>query len=848
MPAIELTEFFFTDPDGFDPQAVWPDYFTAREVFVPPNFDQPGDGQDWKDAKKQAGGWCGTKFKDNMRSGGNFISSSVLAMDFDAKVVDGVLHHPDPERTIAFWKNLGYEFVAQNSASHTPETPRFRLVLLLEEPITDWRQARILVDGFRAIDPWACPVNRTEEKDRARFYYHWTITEGNKEHAINVYSPGRRLEVPSLEQAAAYADEEERKYTYEGPLVWPPAPLADEEAIAMMERDTICLAMAKIPDTMRHDHAIRVGRSLGGYVAARRIDFKKTLDAFIQAQLQAGRPSRLAAHDAWTSMRYGARTPKRTVDGLEEAISSAVAEMEAAKLKAVDKALSPAERELAKIKASSLKAEVKNMKTDLIKTKKMTAKAESHAITAKRLAGQGVPKELIDELDMTADGAIISRADNICSILQLDPTLGGKLHQNDPQRGFRYNQLTEAEELNGQEIGNSFDAQVVTHLGKVYKMKVAESDVRTAVKALCNSENGAYNPAREFFEDLTWDGQDRVMEMMTRGFRCAVDNRDARANPVYVALVARIFLVSVAARAISVETEKVDTCWIHNGPQGMKKTTAFQTLVGKRLFASGSIKPGNKDDMFRLKRALVWELGETGGVFDRTVESVKQMLSAESDWLRRPYDKSPTNVKRTTVLVMTTNNDRVLYDANNEHRRWLPTVHIESHLRHGETQGDLEWLEANRDQIWAQAVHMYKTGVKWYADTREERDLCQAAAERAAVVTRADEVASQMLRTGKLLPFSRGEGDKGGMLLGDILQMMSMPDDEGSRRKMASALRKVGFKEHLIAPNTAEHWFAPEGYVAPNSLPGFVKSTPFQAAQAPKGDVVDFPKTANSKE
>src|SRR5208283_3185379 len=100
------------------------------------------------------------------------------------------------------------------------------------------------------------------------------------------------------------------------------------------------------------------------------------------------------------------------------------------------------------------------------------------------------------------------------------------------------------------------------------------------------------------------------------------------------------------------------------------------------------------------------ELGELNRLNRSTIESVKHFLSQTCDHYKMPYDRYFCDQPRTCIFVATTNNQEPLID--DENRRffpiWCPNV------------GDLDWIKANRDQLWAEAVLRYKEGVPWWVD------------------------------------------------------------------------------------------------------------------------------------
>ena len=82
----------------------------------------------------------------------------------------------------------------------------------------------------------------------------------------------------------------------------------------------------------------------------------------------------------------------------------------------------------------------------------------------------------------------------------------------------------------------------------------------------------------------------------------------------------------------------------------------------------------------------------------------KRMLSCRSDRYRSPYGRYAEDFPRQCVFVGTTNETQYLRDVTGARRFWPVTV--------GDI--DLTRIENDRDQLFAEAVHFYKSGAKWH--------------------------------------------------------------------------------------------------------------------------------------
>jgi hypothetical protein len=136
------------------------------------------------------------------------------------------------------------------------------------------------------------------------------------------------------------------------------------------------------------------------------------------------------------------------------------------------------------------------------------------------------------------------------------------------------------------------------------------------------------------------------------------------------------------------------------GPQGTLKSTAIKVLFS---FAWSTENKGHFDSKkeFVEESAGFWviehdEMADFGRAKDE--EGIKSTLSRTHDTVREAYGRKAGTVPRQCVLVGTTNKTTFLRTS---HRRIWP-------INCGERSLDTAWLRANRDQLWAEAVHAYR--------------------------------------------------------------------------------------------------------------------------------------------
>jgi len=212
--------------------------------------------------------------------------------------------------------------------------------------------------------------------------------------------------------------------------------------------------------------------------------------------------------------------------------------------------------------------------------------------------------------------------------------------------------------------------------------------------AVAEAHQHPYDPVADYLEGLRWDGQPRVATWVVDYL--GVESTD------YATAVGQAWLISAVARAMEPGCQ-ADHIMVMEGPQGVGKSSAFAALASP-WFAELSIDPSSKDTIGDVHGPWIIEWSEMAGLGRREAEAVKAFLTRRTDRYREPYGRITRELPRRCVFGGSTNESQYLTDPSGGRRYWpLRTGFI-----------NISSLTADRDQLWAEALAMYRDGRPWH--------------------------------------------------------------------------------------------------------------------------------------
>lgn len=307
------------------------------------------------------------------------------------------------------------------------------------------------------------------------------------------------------------------------------------------------------------------------------------------------------------------------------------------------------------------------------------------------------------ELETDTKGGYLSSATNINTILANDPRLRGLFRQNNFD-GKRYVTAT----LPWRRVDKPEPVKNVDYAGLrnyIESIYGITGNLKIDDSLALEFDKRSFHPVVEYLESITWDGTERVDSLLIDYFG-ADDN-------IYSREAIRKTLCGAVARVYHPGC-KFDTVLTLVGPQGTNKSTLVKKL-GKDWHSDTFTTVNGKEAFEQVQGAWLIEMAELAATRKAEMEAVKHFISKQVDTFRPAYGRVSETYPRQCVFIATTNMLEFLRDPTGN-RRFIPVLVQPSNIKKD------VWtdLDADIDQIWAEAVHLYEEGERLYLSTEAE--------------------------------------------------------------------------------------------------------------------------------
>lgn len=313
------------------------------------------------------------------------------------------------------------------------------------------------------------------------------------------------------------------------------------------------------------------------------------------------------------------------------------------------------------------------------------------------------------------------------------------------------------------------------------KLTLSAATVEAGIRVAANIEK--IHPVRDYLKSLKWDGTPRLASGLATYFG-AVQSE-------YASAVFPRWMVSAVAR-VMVPGCQADLVLLLEGLQGTRKSTALSMLVPvPSWYQQTGINIESKDSFSQLRSVWIYGLDELASLRRGDRERWKSFLTSTRDRYRPPYAKREKEFLRQNVFGGTTNME-IYFDDPTGNRRYLPSK--------VEREADVDSIVRDRDQLWGEAFHLYKSGHVWHIDSQELRLLCEAEQEDRTEIEPWEPVISEWLHR----PVIKEEGkhavpynDANGVLTHDVLRyalgIKACDLDKRAEMRATNVLRKLGY-------------------------------------------------------
>jgi len=327
------------------------------------------------------------------------------------------------------------------------------------------------------------------------------------------------------------------------------------------------------------------------------------------------------------------------------------------------------------------------------------------------------------------------------------------------------------------------EVRIASWLERAYDLAISRASAGAGAR-IAAQQQGNYHPVRDYLQALRWDGRPRLHELFSRYFGAVGD---------HLPLVSLWWPISAVARILRPGC-KVDHAVILEGAQGARKSSALETLAIDPAWYFGSqVELGDKDAYQLLRGKWIVAFEEIHSWRKAAQTALKGYITAAVDSYRPSYGRETIDVPRQCVFAGSTNEAQYLEDPTGGRRFWPVAVGAI----------DLPQLLADRDQLWAEAMHLFQGGHRWWPEAPAEHAVLAGEQEQRYEGDPWEPQISTWLREAPLLA---QQGVAISNLLEKALGVRLEAQGRAQQMRVAAVLRRLGWRLMLQGQERRRVW------------------------------------------
>lgn len=267
------------------------------------------------------------------------------------------------------------------------------------------------------------------------------------------------------------------------------------------------------------------------------------------------------------------------------------------------------------------------------------------------------------------------------------------------------------------------------------------------------------NPPKEYFERLVYDKKPRLDTWLA--YYLGAEEQNAQ----YLQMVGSKWMIA-AVKRIYEPGAKFDNVLILEGDQYIGKSRALErlaTINDSRYFTDEGVdfRGNNKDSLLKLQGKLIFEMPELASFRKAETDEIKAFITRSVDEYRPPYARKSAPRPRMFVMAGSVNPIAGYLTDPTGNRRYWP-------VRCGR-RIDLDALEADKEQLWAEAVYRYKQREQIWLEPKEH-DLAKLEQQERVI----DDIMAEKI-TQKAHDICMNKWPTKDFFLGELVEALNIP-------------------------------------------------------------------------